>query len=135
MQEENLTIFKSWETKIDRQFLSNYRKIKDDDIIKFSLFLYINFMGKHEKTSEYIKEISNGFFISGGLNNIFVYNGIVEPKKMKKIKKDNKRILEIKGIDKFVELIIYSDNEINRSSINNNLITPIHLYILFGKKK
>ena len=34
--------------------------------------------------------------------------------------------MEIKGIDKFVELIIYSDNEINRFSINNNLITPIN---------
>ena len=106
--------------------------------MKFSLFLDINFlniMGKHEKTSEYIKEISNEYFISGGLNNIFVYNGIVEPKKMKKIKKDNKRIFEIKGNDKFVELIIYSDNEINMFSINNNLITIIYLYILFRKKK
>jgi len=80
MQEKNITMLNSCRTKI----------IKDDDIMKFSLFLDINFlniMGKHEKTSEYIKEISNEYFISGGLNNIFVYNGIVEPKKMKKNKK------------------------------------------------
>ena len=43
--------------------------------LKYKILDFINVMGNHNKEAEYAKELSNGFIVSGGLdNNLIIYN-------------------------------------------------------------
>ena len=77
-------------------------------------------IGTHKKRANYIMELENGYLISGGPNNIILYDK--NNSKKKEIKKDHYSICPVKNEKGNIDLVINREDGIYASSFNNNTI-------------
>ena len=100
----------SFSSQTELKFIAN-----DEEILKFK-----EIIDRHDISANYIKELSNGLLISGGPNNLIVYNGIINNKEFE-IKISNNNICEIEENKKqMINVLICSENEIKVLKIRNN---------------
>ena len=85
----------------------------------YEILKFLKIIGIHLGSANYIKELSNGVFVSGEENNLYFYDYLIF-KKSKEIKIQNYNIYENKNENDEVELIVYL-NEIKRLIINKYL--------------
>ena len=85
--------------------------------ISYSIFEFLKIIGKHDNTSEIVKELSLNKILSCGIDNIYIYENNFEPDKIKQIKEykaldciNNIEELELKDNIKFNILVSTKSN-------------------------
>ena len=100
------------------QINNNINSINDNEWdLKYKVLDFINVIGNHNKEAEYVKEFSNGFIISGGLdNNLIIYDKTFsktfEIKDFKDWPYNICEIINKEKDDKNLEIIVCCKNEI-----------------------
>ena len=113
----------STNNNIVRFILNSLEVASSNEIIRF-----LAIIGKHNKPANYIKELSNGIFVSGGDNNLFFYEYLTF-KIRKEYKIKNINIYEKESEKKNEIQLIVCSNE------NSNLLTLTEDSIKMGKQK
>ena len=141
--EKEYNHIKNYENK--GMYLSTNDNALKKESNKYKILDFSRIIGTNEKKVSYIKQLSNGFFIAGGVKDLIFYDKTFQIIHNTKIKNNNIYEIEIKN--NIIKTIILYYNKISKSALNLNeikykntlnvheIILNFGGWILFGNKK